>query len=218
MRATASEKRLQILVAEDDAVYRRLLEGTLRGWGYDVLTVRDGLAAWQVLQGDDFPPLALLDWMMPGLDGPEVCRRVRTLHWSEPPYLILLTARDATEDVVAGLNSGANDYITKPFNREELQARLRVGRMVGELQRNLALRVRELEEALVQVKQLRGLLPICMYCKKIRDDRNYWEQVEAYLIRHADVRFSHGICPECWETEVRPQLEQHESGPWADSP
>src|SRR5205823_6098547 len=111
-------------------------------------------------------------------------------------------------DVVAGLESGADDYVTKPFDQQELQSRVRVGERMLALQGRLTDRVRELEEALSHVKQLKGLLPICCYCKKVRDDRDYWEQVDAYLARHAEMRFSHGICPDCWQREVETQLPQ----------
>jgi sigma-B regulation protein RsbU (phosphoserine phosphatase) len=199
---------MKVLIAEDDLVPRRILQAVLQEWGYEVIVTCDGEAAWQVLQTPDAPKLVILDWMMPGLDGVEVCRRVREIVSSEPIYVILLTGREAKQDVVAGLSSGANDYVTKPFDREELQARVQVGARVVELQRSLAARVRELEDALTEVKQLRGLLPICSYCKKVRDDQNYWEQVDKYIIRHTEVRFSHGICPDCWKTQVEPQLRQ----------
>jgi CheY-like chemotaxis protein len=204
---------LRLLLADDDALYRRLVERTLAGWGYQVEAASDGAAAWEALRAEGAPRLALLDWMMPGLDGPEVCRRVRTLPTAEPPYLILLTSRESKEDIVAGLRSGANDYVTKPFDRAELEARLAVGRNVVGLQASLAARVRELEQALAQVKQLQGLLPICSYCKNIRDDQNYWEQVDAYIGRHTEAKFSHGICPDCWTRVLRPQLEQMGQGP-----
>jgi response regulator RpfG family c-di-GMP phosphodiesterase len=110
--------------------------------------------------------------------------------------------------VVAGLDSGADDYVIKPFDAEELQSRVRVGQRVLDLQRRLADRVRELETALTQVKQLKGLLPICAYCKMVRDDRDYWQQVEEYLCTHTDVQFSHGICPTCWKDIVEPSLER----------
>jgi phosphoserine phosphatase RsbU/P len=199
---------LRLLLADDDALYRRLLERTLAGWGYEVVAVSDGTAAWEALRAEGAPRLALLDWMMPGLDGPEVCRRARSLPGAEPPYLILLTSRESKEDIVAGLQSGANDYVTKPFDRAELEARLAVGRNVLGLQASLAARVRDLEQALAQVKQLQGLLPICSYCKKIRDDQNYWQQVELYIGRHTEAKFSHGICPDCWTRVLRPQLQQ----------
>jgi DNA-binding response OmpR family regulator len=199
---------MRILIAEDDPISRRMLEATLAKWGYDVLVTHDGAAAWQALQADDAPRLAVLDWMMPGLDGVEICRRLRRLPGREPAYLVLLTARGSAEDVVAGLDAGADDYLTKPFNRQELHARLRVGQRVLGLQGRLADRVGELEKALAHIKQLHRLLPMCAYCKKIRDDQNYWQEVEGYLAVHADVRFSHGICPDCLEKVVQPQLEK----------
>jgi sigma-B regulation protein RsbU (phosphoserine phosphatase) len=196
----------RVLIAEDDAVSRVVLERTLRKWGHDVITTRDGLEAWDVLQQDDAPPLAVLDWMMPGLEGPELCRRVRALARPVPTYLLLLTARDGTADVVAGLDSGADDFVSKPFDPLELASRLRVGERVVGLQRAMAARVNELEVALGQVKQLRGLLPICAYCKSVRDHKNYWQQVETYITAHSDARFSHGICPDCWDEVVVPEL------------
>jgi CheY-like chemotaxis protein len=204
---------LKLLLADDDGLYRRLLERTLTGWGYAVQAVSDGAAAWEALRAAEAPRLALLDWMMPGLDEPEVCRLVRALPSAEPPYLILLTNRETKEDIVAGLRSGANDYITKPFDRAELEARLAVGRNVLALQASLAARVRELEVALAQVKQLQGLLPICSYCKKVRDDKNYWQQVESYISQHTEVKFSHGICPDCWRHVLRPQFQQMGQNP-----
>ncbi len=199
---------MRILIAEDDAVSRRLLEATLSKWGHDVVVACDGAEAWRGLEGPDAPPLAILDWMMPDMDGTEVCRRVRAAASPTPPYLILLTALGGRQDIVAGLTAGANDYITKPFDRGEMQARLQVGIRMVELQRALAARVRDLEQALAQVKRLQGLLPICSYCKKVRKDGNYWQQVETYVSEHSEAQFSHGICPGCWEAEVMPQLDQ----------
>jgi DNA-binding response OmpR family regulator len=200
---------VQILIAEDDLVSRRALEATLRKWGYAVRAVTDGAAAWEVLQAENAPKLAILDWMMPKLDGIELCRRVRAEPRSEMTYLILLTAKGTKEDMVAGLEGGADDYLIKPFNREELKARVQVGMRVVNLQTRLALRVRDLEVALSRVKQLQGLLPICSYCKKIRNDGNYWQQIDAYFADHSDAQFSHGICPACYETVVQPQLRSH---------
>lgn len=197
---------MKILIAEDERIPRTILERTLRDWGHEVLATSDGLAAWQELERDDAPQLAVLDWIMPGLDGIEVCQKARTLHRDIPTYIILLTGMGTKENVVTGLESGANDYVTKPFDHQELRARIRVGCQVIELQRRLAERVRDLEAALVQVKQLQGLLPICCYCKKIRDDRNYWHQIDSYLTEHADVRFSHGICQHCLDDVMQKEL------------
>jgi sigma-B regulation protein RsbU (phosphoserine phosphatase) len=199
---------MKILIAEDDPVSRRVLVATLDKFGYEVVVAANGTEAWAALQSADAPHLAILDWMMPEIEGVELCRRVRATPTATPPYLILLTAKSGKEDVVAGLDAGANDYLTKPFDRAELRARVQVGAHVLELQRNLAERVRELETALSQVKQLQGLLPICSYCKKIRDGENYWQRVDSYLTEHTDVLFSHGICPDCYRTVVQPQLDE----------
>lgn len=197
---------MRILIADDDNVSRMVLSTTLRNWGHDVTAVADGLAAWDHLRTDDPPPVAVLDWMMPGLEGPEVCRRVRELGRPVPTYLLLLTGRLGTGDIVAGLDSGADDYVTKPFAPDELRSRLRVGERVVALQQGLVDRVREVEAALRQVKQLKGLLPICSYCKKIRDDSDYWQKVETYVAAHTDAKFSHGVCPGCWDAVVAPEL------------
>ena len=199
---------MRILIAEDDPVSRKVLETTLLRWGHEVVITCDGAQAWEALRAEGAPPLAVLDWMMPGMDGLEVCGRVRQRPAPSPPYIILLTAKGGKEDVVTGIEAGANDYVTKPFNRDELRVRVGVGVRMVELQRNLAERVRELESALAQVKQLQGIIPICSYCKKIRDDQNYWQRVESYISQHSEAQFSHGVCPNCFEDVVRPELEE----------
>jgi phosphoserine phosphatase RsbU/P len=199
---------MRILIAEDDAVSRRLLEATLRRWGHAVVTTCDGAQAWEEMRKEDAPLVAILDVEMPGLGGVELCRRLRASVRAVAPYLILLTARGGKRNVVAGLEAGANDYVVKPFDPSELRARVNTGVRMLELQTSLAERVRELEEALSQVKQLQGLLPICSYCKSIRDDGNYWRQVESYIAEHSGVQFSHGICPDCYGRVVQPQIEE----------
>jgi sigma-B regulation protein RsbU (phosphoserine phosphatase) len=197
---------MKILVADDSKVSRTILGKVLHKLGHEVVAVSDGLQAWQILCADDYPRLAILDWMMPEMEGPEVCSRIRKLVRPVPPYLILLTAKDASDDIVAGLESGADDYITKPFDQAELQSRIKVGERYLALQQRLADRVRDLEVSLAQVKQLQGMLPICAWCKNIRNDGNYWQTVEAYIASHADVRFTHGICPPCLERVVRTEI------------
>jgi len=199
---------VKALVVDDEPIVRRLLETSLTEWGYEVISAGGGEEAWAILQREDAPSLAILDWTMPGLDGLELCRRVRALAKPQKPYLIFVTAKARTQDIVTGLEAGADDYIVKPFNRDELRARVRVGFRMLELQAVLADRVQELEDALARVKQLQGLLPICSYCKKVRDDRNYWQQVETYIEGHSDAQFTHGICPECREKYVAPELER----------
>jgi len=197
---------VRILVADDDRVTQRMLQSMLTNWGYDVTVCVNGVEALEALQEQNPPSLVLLDWMMPDMDGVQVCRNVRPLPLALPMYIILLTAKGHSEDIVVGLDAGADDYITKPFHPEELQARIHVGCRVLSLQHSLTERVQELEHALTQVKQLSGLLPICAYCKKIRDDGNYWQQVECYLAKHSEAEFTHGICPECYEGVIKPQM------------
>jgi phosphoserine phosphatase RsbU/P len=198
---------MKVLIADDEAVSRFLLESTLRGWGYDVTATRDGVEAWDVLRRPDAPRMAVLDWQMPGLDGVELCRRLRDEDATRSIYILLLTGRGGTHNVVAGLRGGADDYLTKPFDLDELSARLGVGRRVVTLQDRLADRVRELEETLAQVHRLQRLIPICAWCKKVRSDRDYWQQVEEYLSEHGQIRFSHGICPDCFARQSHKPAE-----------
>jgi len=198
---------LRVLIAEDDAVSRRILETLLRKWGYEVITTPDGEAAWEILQEPNAPSLAILDVVMPGIDGLELCRRLRGTPGSAPPYIILLTATQGVREIVKGIEAGADDYLTKPYDREELRVRVQVGARIVELQAKLAERVEQLEAAVNHVKQLEGILPICSYCKKIRNDLNAWQNVESYVADHSQAEFSHGICPSCYDLTVKPQLE-----------
>jgi DNA-binding response OmpR family regulator len=188
---------MTIIIAEDDLTSRIILETVLRKQGYSVLSFSDGEEAWQALQKPDTPRLAILDWMMPGLDGPEICRRVKQLPWPDPPYLILLTALGRKADIVSGLTAGADDYLVKPFDREELLARVQVGLRMVALQGRLAQKIRELEDAAGHIRTLQGILPICMYCHKIRNDQESWLRLEHYIEDHSEAQFSHSLCPEC---------------------
>jgi phosphoserine phosphatase RsbU/P len=197
---------MKILFAEDDAVSRRVLEATLVKLGHEVLAFSDGERACSVLVETGATGLAVLDWMMPGMDGVEVCRRARAA--GSTAYLILLTAKGTKGDIAEGLDAGADDYTVKPFDRQELRARLDAGLRILELQRRLAERVRELEEAAASVQRLEGVLPICSYCKSVRSGRDYWQRVESYIVDHSDLQFSHGICPDCYSGIVQPQLDK----------
>ncbi|HLJ78680.1 MAG TPA: response regulator [Acidobacteriaceae bacterium] len=196
---------MKLLIAEDDRVFCRLLRDLLEP-EYDIVTANDGDHAWEVLQSEGRPRMAVLDWMMPGLEGPSICRKVRAHSATALTYLLLVTARESIKDVVAGLEAGADDYVTKPFDPQVFRARLRVGKRIVELQSALAERVDELQDALARVRVLQGLLPICSYCKRIRDDRNYWQQLETYFTEHSDATFTHGVCPDCYEKRVKPQI------------
>ena len=135
---------MKILIAEDDPVSRRLLQATLVKWSYDVVVAHDGVETWEALQDKDAPKLAILDWMMPGMDGVEICRKIRQRKETPYTYIILLTTKSEKEDIIKGMNAGADDYITKPFVPQELKVRLRAGRRIIELQTALL----ETQEAL----------------------------------------------------------------------
>ena len=189
---------MRILVAEDDRVTATLLTSLLHPWGYDVVVAHDGPAAVATFENNPTVQLVLLDWMLPGIDGPEVCRRIHRVRGDRPTYVVLLTSRGAPADVVTGLDAGADDYLVKPFDFNELRARLHAGTRILDLQERLGSKIRELQKVLADVRTLTGLLPICAYCKSIRDDSNYWRQVEEYVGAHSDVQFTHGICPACF--------------------
>lgn len=190
---------MKVLIAEDDSTSRMILKAILVKWGYEVVETSNGDEAWQALQREDAPRLAILDWIMPGISGDQLCRKVRELPTLLPIYIILLTVRRDKADVIAGLEAGANDYVRKPFDREELRARVRVGERVVKLETNLVQRIQELQDASAHIKRLQGILPICMYCHKIRTDKESWERLENYISEHSDAEFSHGICPDCAE-------------------
>ena len=139
----------------------------------------------------------------PDCTGPDVCRKVRDWHSADSPYLILLTSRSSRSDVITGLDAGADDYLVKPFDPANFARACMPGRGSWNCRRGLADKVTLLESALGRVRRLTGLLPICAYCKAIRDDSDYWHRVEEYVSEHADVQFSHGICPNCLEHAMK---------------
>ena len=202
---------MEILIAEDDSVSRKLLSANLEKWGYEVVIACDGKEAWEILDRDDSPKMAILDWMMPEIDGVELCKRIRASGKKNYIYIILLTAKKQKEDIITGLDFGADDYITKPFDPNELKSRLDSGNRILDLENALAVKIRELQDALDHVKQLQGLLPICMYCKKIRDDSNTWKNLEIYIEEHSNALFTHTLCKECKKKHY-PELSEEPSG------
>lgn len=190
---------MRVLVADDDPIFRRLLVRRLRKMDYEVLEAGDGLEAWQIYQQQGIN-LVLCDWMMPEMDGLGLCSRIRKQRQRQYTYIILITTLNARVNYDAGIEAGADDLLNKTDDLGLLKARLQVARRILALQD--------------EVKQLQGLLPICQYCKRICDNQNLWTEIEAYIAEHSDADFSHGICPECMEKHVRPQLEQLKSR-WA---
>jgi two-component system, cell cycle response regulator len=153
-RSFASET---ILVADDDPIFRRLLQSRLQGWNYRVTTAEDGTQAWDVLQQPNAPELLVLDWLMPGIDGIELCRRIRQEQSDRYQYILLVSGKDEKQDVVDGLEAGADDYLTKPFDIGELRARLRAGRRILSLQHEL-IQAREVLRFQATHDSLTGLL------------------------------------------------------------
>lgn len=185
---------MKILAVEDDPVARAVLRLALRRLGHEVLEVDDGEAAWNVLGETGDIRIVVSDWVMPRSDGLELCRRIRERAGSEYIYFILVTSRDATEENrMAAADAGVDDFLLKPLDVSELWTRLRVAQRILGYTRQ----VRELEE----------LLPICAYCKKIRDDHNYWQQLEGFISEKTGVDFSHSVCPDCYSRVLAPQLE-----------
>lgn len=193
---------MRVLIADDDVVLRRAVRAHLERWSFEVVECADGVEALEALQQPGPPPMAVVDWQMPGLDGPTLCEELRALPSLSSMYVIMLTSNSTREDVVSALERGADDYLVKPCDWNELRARLRIGARIVTLQQSLTARVSELQDALGNVRRLSGLLPICAYCKRIRDDKDYWQQIEHYLAERSDAQFSHGICPQCLTVQL----------------
>ena len=202
---------MRILIAEDDFTSCVVLTELLKKQGHEVVTATSGTEAWEALRQPDAPSLVILDWIMPGMDGLEVVRRIRALRTDRPPYIIILTIRGEKADIILGLAAGANDYLAKPFDPGELCARVEVGRRMIEVQDVLASKVEELRRAFDHIKTLRGIVPICAKCKNIRDDQGYWKQVEVYVRDHTEAEFSHCICPSCMK-KLYPECEADSDG------
>lgn len=202
--STGPRSPIRLLVVDDDPDVSTLLSRYFSTQGFAVSAAASGAMLRRVL-ADQPVDLVLLDLGLPGEDGFALTRYLHE-HWRGP--VIIVSGRGESVDRVVGLELGADDYITKPFDRDELHARVNVGLRMAALQQSLAERVAELEDALKRVKQLQGLLPICCYCKCIRNDGNYWQRVEEYIGEHSDARFSHGICPKCFDTVVKAQLRE----------
>jgi phosphoserine phosphatase RsbU/P len=192
------ESAVHILVVEDSPLQALHLRRLLEESGYLVQVAGDGLDALEQFSRRAFSIL-ISDWTMPKMDGTELIRRIRSMDLPSYVYAILLTSKDQREDLLAGMESGADDFLTKPVDPAVLSVRLRAGERILRLERGLADRNRALEKTLGEMKRLGGLLPMCANCKNIRDDQGYWHQVESYIRDHSEADFTHGLCPACLE-------------------
>ncbi|MFH1550013.1 MAG: response regulator [Planctomycetota bacterium] len=196
---------MKIAIAEDDPVSLKLLQKMLENWGHKVYTARDGEEGWDMLCAHPDVHILITDWMMPKMSGLHLIRKLRESVRDSYTYILMITAMDRKENIVEGLEAGADDYIVKPFDRAELKVRVHAGERIISLERKLAEHVKELEDILAHIKKLEGLLPICSHCKKIRDDKGKehgkgeWSALEEYIGNRSDAQFSHTLCPECLE-------------------
>ncbi|HEX8310049.1 MAG TPA: response regulator [Chthoniobacteraceae bacterium] len=179
---------MKILIAEDDPVSLKVLQVTLEHYGHEVIGAADGSDAWDKYDAD--PVRAVIsDWMMPNVDGLELCRRIRERPNTDYTYFILLTAINTGRDNLRkAMDAGVDDFLSKPVDREAIMMRVRVAERILEFT--------------TQIRNLKMLIPICMYCKRVRDDSDYWQQVESYIHHHTGTNFSHGICPDCFTKEM----------------
>jgi DNA-binding response OmpR family regulator len=202
---------MKLLIAEDDIFFRKLLQQTL-GADYDVILAEDGNEAWATLQREDAPQLAILDWVMPGLSGPQVCRRVRQCSHLDSMYLIILTAKNSAADVVSGLRAGADDYVTKPFSPEELRARVKIGERILNLKDSLVERSMEANESSERETLLQQLL-LKLPCRSGSDvDQRNWPGVEAFIRQGSEAQDS--SCLGCSLLPDRPNMPVTNSSLW----
>jgi sigma-B regulation protein RsbU (phosphoserine phosphatase) len=181
-------QRSRVLVAEDDPVSSMILGAVLEKLGYDTVIARDGLEAWDEFNKE---PVRLIvsDWMMPGMDGLALCEKVRGRSQTLYTYFILLTANHTNpENYALAAAAGVDDFLTKPIDRDAIRMRLGVAERILKYT--------------AEIKRLKELIPICVYCRRVHDEHDYWERVETYIQKETGSRFSHGACPECCEKEL----------------
>jgi sigma-B regulation protein RsbU (phosphoserine phosphatase) len=185
---------MKVLAVEDDVVARTILKRSLERLGHSVIEASDGEEAWE-LWNREKPRVLVSDWQMPKLDGLKLCRRLRAQQGQEYVYFILLTGTGATgQNRRAAAEAGVDDFLTKPIDMSALWMRLRVAERILTYT--------------TQVHRLEEMMPMCSYCKKIRDDQNYWQQIESYINERTGTEISHSVCPECYQRVVVPELDR----------
>jgi len=182
---------MKILIVEDNFDSSEMLRTLLEHDGHQVIATKDGREGLAEFERGHYW-LVISDWLMPELDGLEMVRRIRASKLNYYPYIILVTALSGKAKFLAAMDAGVDDFMTKPYDPDELRARIIVAERIVKLQEH--------------VKRLEGVLPTCMYCKKIRDQRDVWIGIEQYVAQRSDASFSHGVCPDCYEQIVKPEL------------
>jgi sigma-B regulation protein RsbU (phosphoserine phosphatase) len=192
--AVTAPKRGRILVVEDDPISAIILKTVLEKFGYESVMARDGNEAWEAFNKE---PVRLIvsDWMMPGMDGLALCQKVRDRPQTLYTYFILLTANHTNaENYALAAAAGVDDFLTKPIDREAIRMRLAVAERILKYT--------------AEIRQLQEMIPICVYCRKVRDQHDYWDMVESYIQKETGSKFSHGACPQCYEKEMERLGEQ----------
>ena len=184
---------MRILVVEDDFDALDVLQVMLRLEGHDVVTAVNGEDGWNKYKSGETVSVVISDWLMPETDGLELCRRIRSIDSSRYCYVILLSALQGKPHYLEALGAGADDFISKPYDKDELRARLLVAERIVGLH--------------ARIKHLEGILPTCMYCKRIRDEHDKWVHIEYYISQRTEAHFSHGVCPQCYRDVVQPDLD-----------
>ena len=188
---------MKILIAEDEYTTRLMVQVCLENWGYTVESVEDGDAAWQVVSQENPPEIAILDWEMPGITGDQLCTKIKRLERDSPIHVILLTARDSRQDISKGFDAGADDYITKPFNDDELRARIRVAERIVTIQSSLNSSLQELKAALDLVAAFQEKIAVCSRCGAIEAHDRQWKDARGLTTYPVDPRFFDRVCPSC---------------------
>lgn len=184
---------MKILIVEDDPIAAAVLEAALKALGHETAISPDGREGWKYFL-DTPVRLVISDWMMPELDGLELCKRIRAKGGDYTYFILLSNSANRAENLDRAMESGVDDFLAKPVTQQELRGRLRVAeRILGYA---------------TQVRQLQQIIPICGYCRKLRDDQNYWSQVEDYLGKQTGSEFSHGVCPDCYDRVLVPQMQK----------
>ena len=187
--------RFKVHIVEDDKTTRRLLENVTSMLGYEVKAYEDGKQAWDAFEIER-PQIVISDWMLPEMDGLELCRKLRESMKDSYTYFVLVTAQKRSRpNLERAIDAGVDDFLKKPIGSDEIWNRLRVAERILNFNK--------------QVQRLESLIPICCYCKKVRNDGDLWEQIEQYVNERTGADFTHSICPECMETKVRPQMEAY---------
>lgn len=187
---------MKILIAEDELISSEILVNTLEHQGHDVTACVDGEEAWATYLKVPHQ-IIVSDWLMPKIDGLDLCRRVRTHPNPDYTYFILLTGNIRADAYQQAMDAGVDDFLTKPLDHDQIRMRLRVAQRI-------LLHTQH-------ISRLEDMLPICAYCKKVRKEKGYWQQVERYIAERTGTATSHGVCPDCFENVVLPQFEQIEA-------